>query len=145
WSAHAFATAASGVVLPDAVAHPPFSINSVCLHEAVFWNSVSFAMASGCFMKLSTQIGVKRATTAAFARSVAICSAVLLRVQPHQAKPIIIIATAPMTTPHTPGLIHCGTCMSYSLGTSFLQNVSTLVKESTTRIWRRLSHLCEKC
>src|SRR5919197_1620522 len=114
WSAHAFATAECGVVLPDAVAHPPFSTNSVCLHEAVCWNSVSFTMASGCFIKLSTQIGVKRATTAAFARSVAICSAVLLRVQPHQAKPIIIIATAPMTAPHTPGFIHCGTCISYS-------------------------------
>src|SRR2546421_8316970 len=38
WSAHAFATAACGVVPPDAVAHPPFSINpSLTLLSGKWW------------------------------------------------------------------------------------------------------------
>jgi hypothetical protein len=49
---------------------------------------------------------------------------VLLRVQPHQAKPLIIIATAPMITPHTPGFIYCGTCMRYSLSAAGVGIVS---------------------
>src|SRR5207249_6775915 len=56
-----------------------------------------------------TQDGVSASTTAAVVRSLAIRSAVLPRVQPNQEKPMIMVATAPTTTPHAAGLNH-GSC-----------------------------------
>src|SRR5437016_964578 len=56
-----------------------------------------------------TQDGVSAITTAVVVRSLAIRSAVLPRVQPNQEKPMIMVATAPTTTPHAAGLNH-GSC-----------------------------------
>jgi hypothetical protein len=108
-SRHPFATAEFGVLLPAGVAHPPFSTNWPWAHDEVFRSSASFPTASGCCMKLSTQIGVNAATTAACACSFAMLSAVLPVVHPHHEKPRIMIATAPMTAPQNAGFNHCGT------------------------------------
>src|SRR5688572_22013348 len=113
--AQTFATAEFGVLLPVAVAHPPFSINWLCCHVALLWNSMSFVDASACPINRSTQIGVRTAATAAPARSVAALSAVLPRTHPHQEKPTIIIPTAPTTTPQNAGFSHCGTRMRHLL------------------------------
>src|SRR5213593_2479231 len=105
-SAQAFATPELGVLSPFEVAHPPASINSRCLHESIFWNSASFAAALGCCMNLATQEGVRATITAELVRSTAIRSAVLPRVQPNHEKPMIMVPTAPTTTPQAAGLNH---------------------------------------
>src|SRR5437867_11593125 len=64
-----------------------------------------------------TQDGVSAITTAVVVRSLAIRSAVLPRVQPNQEKPMIMVATAPTTTPHAAGLNHGScTCMWHLFG-----------------------------
>src|SRR3990170_2019381 len=113
-SAHAPATAGLGALLPGRVAHPPFSINSRCFHESVCRSPVSFAVASDCFMKFSTQIGVRAAVTAESARCCAIFSAVSPRVHPNPEKPMIMVTTAPMIAPQTAGLSQ-GTCITHLL------------------------------
>ena len=105
-SAHAFATPELGVFSPRGVAHPPVSINSRCFHDSIFWNSASFTAAFGCCMNLVTQEGVRATTTAELARSTAIRSAVLPRVQPNHEKPMIKVPTTPTTTPQAAGLNH---------------------------------------
>src|SRR5919109_1640671 len=79
------------------------------------WNAASLAAASSCPMNFSTQMGTKTVVTASLARSLAIRSAVLPRTHPHQAKPRIMIPTAPMTRPQTAGLHHGGTFMPHLL------------------------------
>src|SRR5215470_981130 len=108
-SAHAVATPVFGVLLPRGVAHPPASMKSRCLQDSTFWNSVSFAAELGCSMNRATQDGVRAVTTAELARSAAIRSAVLPRVQPNHEKPTIMVRTTPTIAPQTPGLNH-GTC-----------------------------------
>ena len=56
-------------------------------------------------MNLATQEGVRATTTAEFARSNAIRSAVLPRVQPNHEKPMIKVPTAPRTTLQSAGLM----------------------------------------
>src|SRR5215510_7790926 len=108
-SAHAVATPVFGVLPPRGVAHPPASMNSRCFHDSTFWNSVSFAEALGCSMNRATQDVVRAVITAELARSAAIRSAVLPRVQPNHEKPMIIIPTTPTIAPQAAGLNH-GTC-----------------------------------
>lgn len=96
------------MLLPGAVAQPPFSTNSLCCHAEVVWSSVSFVLASGCCMNRSTQIGIRRGTTAASARSLAIRSAVLPTTHPHHVKPRIQITAMPTTAPQDAGLTHVG-------------------------------------
>src|SRR5213593_5184697 len=116
-SAQASATPELGVLSPLGVAHPPASRNSRCLHESIFWNSASFAAAPGCCMNVATQEGVSATITAEVVRSTAMRSAVLPRVQPNHEKPIIIVPTAPTTTPQAAGLNHgiCS-CITRPLG-----------------------------
>ena len=78
-SAQAFATAVFGVVLPESVAQPPFSMNWLCCQAPLLRNSASFAATSACAIKFSTQIGVRTAVTAASARCRAMLSAGLPR------------------------------------------------------------------
>jgi hypothetical protein len=57
-------------------------------------------------MNFATQEGVSATITAALVRSTAMRSAVLPRVQPNHEKPMIMIPTAPTTTPQAAGLNH---------------------------------------
>jgi hypothetical protein len=132
-SAHAFATAVFGVVLPESVAQPPFSMNWLCCHAPLLRNSVSFAAASDCAMKFSTQMGVRMAVTAASERCRAMLSAVLPSVHPHHEKPTIIMPTAPRTIPQNAGFNHCGTRMRNSF-VSGEKIVSPRCREHNTSI-----------
>ena len=89
--------------VPGVVAQPPFSMSARWSHEAAFLNSISFAVELACCWNFSTQIGASTLTTALSARSAAMRSAVLPRVQPIDEKPITDIATAPETPPQSAG------------------------------------------
>ena len=102
-SAQAVATAELGAPVPGTVAQPPFSMINRRSHNDALLNSVNFEGASGCCRNLSTQIGASTSTTAACARSFAICSAVPPKVHPKREKPSIDIAAAPITAPQIPG------------------------------------------
>jgi hypothetical protein len=111
-SAQAVATAELGAPVPGTVAQPPFSMINRRSHNDALLNSVNFAGASGCCRNLSTQIGASTSTTAACARSLAICSAVPPKVHPKREKPSIDIAAAPIRAPQIPGFKLGGSVMS---------------------------------
>src|SRR5438876_1838450 len=91
------------------VAQPPFSMTDRRFHDETLLNSTNFAGASAWCWNFSTQIGASAATTAASARWVAICSAVLPSVHPSDENPTTANAIPPTTAPHiagfTPGWI----------------------------------------
>jgi len=111
-SAQAVATAELGAPVPGTVAQPPLSMINRRSHNDALLNSVNFPGASGCCRNLSTQIGASTSTTAACARSFAICSAVPPKVHPKREKPSIDIAAAPITAPQIPGFKLGGSVMS---------------------------------
>src|SRR5215472_14326240 len=101
-SAQALATAEFGASVPGIVAHPPFSMIDRWSQVFALANSFSFAGASGCCRKRSTQIGASASTSTVCARSLAIRSAVSLSVHPKIEKPTTDIAAAPITAPQIP-------------------------------------------
>src|SRR5215469_12198866 len=133
---HAQGALLLGASVPGTVAQPPFSMISRRSQVEAFLNSVNFAGASACAWNFSTQIGVSTSTTAASARSFAICSAVPPRVHPKTEKPSTDMPAAPTTAPQIPGLKPEGSFMNLM---SCAPVSATLV---TTRVPHSQDHHC---
>src|SRR5204862_7384969 len=93
---------------------PPFSTKLPCSQlEEIFFRALRFAVASPFCWNLSTQIGVRIATTAESARWSASLLPVLVVIQPPQVNPTIARATAPPAAPQRAGFVSEGNCMAW--------------------------------
>ena len=93
---------------PGTLAQPPCSTNSAWFQVSVALNAARLAGALPLFWNCATQTGTSEATIASSARAAASSSAVLPVTQPPQAKPTMVMATAPQTAPQTNGSVFAG-------------------------------------